>query len=156
MCVKQKKMKHLVIALVVFLLVSCGTPTSQFNYSFDPAAITLTIGSNETLLLTNKSGNTQFFADLYSYSITAEATQVGDTASTVIVILQECTDFNDDYWYELERDTVATGSVIRLHGGSNTSLGYVKGEKLRLLIDDVGGSGADTTSLKIYATIKQS
>lgn len=152
-------MKHTLIVLSVMamfiILMSSGAPTQQSYYRYNPAVRTLTLGDNDTLPFIDRSSNTRDFLELYTYNITLKATQVGDTDSTIIAILQEANDHLGTDWYELERDTVATGSSIRLHGGSGTALGYIKGRNVRMIIDDVGGSGADTTSYDLDVTFKK-
>lgn len=152
-------MKHTLIVLSVMamliILMSSGAPTQQSYYRYTPAPDTLMLGSNDTLVFIDRSNNTRDFLELYSYNITLKATQVGDTASTIIAILQETNEHLGSDWYELERDTVATGATIRLHGGSNTALGYVKGHNLRMILDDVGASGADTTLYELDVFLKK-
>ena len=152
-------MKHITIALLVFalfvILMSSGSPTSQSYYRYMPTTDTLSLGSADTLLLIDQSARTKFFGDLYTYNITAQLTQVGDTASTVIVILQEANEFDGTNWYEVERDTAATGTTLRLHGGSNTALGYIKGHKARIILDDLASSGADTLLYNLDVMFKK-
>jgi len=149
-------MNKVIVILFIGLLWGCSSGVNPSPYfRFNPTPDTLTLGANDTLAVTDLNGGAQFWGELYGYNLTLQATQVGDTASTVIVILQESNEHNGSNWYELERDTVATGATLRLHGGSNTTLGYVKGENLRILIDDVGGSGEDTTVYNLDLVIKK-
>lgn len=152
-------MKDIFIGFLAFaaivILTASGGSSGQAYYRYFPTPDTLTLGSNDTLVFLDRSARTKFFGELYSYNITLQATQLGDTASTVILILQESNEFDGTNWYELERDTVATGATLRLHGGSNTALGYIKGHKARVIIDDVGGSGADTTLYNLDVMLKQ-
>lgn len=143
------------LAAAISLVGCAGSMNKQPYYRFTPTPDTLMLGANDTFNLVDLSGNQVFFGELYSYNITLQATQAGDTASTVIMILQETNELGGTNWYELERDTATTGTTIRIHGGSNTAPGLVKGYHLRIILDDVGGSGLDSTIYNLDAILKQ-
>jgi hypothetical protein len=149
-------MKNILIAFGVFAIVAMilasGSPSGQSYYRYFPAAGTLSAADADTLVFIDQSGRTRFFGELYSYNITAEVTQVGDTATSLIAILEESNEFAGTNWYEIERDTGATGTTIRLHGGSQTGLAYIKGHKARIIFQQIG---VDTLSYNFDAMLKQ-
>lgn len=148
-------MKNVIFLSLILVAVSCGIPSAPEYHRYSPTNDTLMLGANDTFLVIDKSAKTFFFSDLYTYNVTCELTKVGDTTSSgVIMILQESNEFAGTNWYEVERDTGTMGTTLRLHGGSGTSLGYVKGDKFRILLDDLGGAGADSVLYNLDAVFK--
>lgn len=119
-------------------------------YQIPETIDTITNTENDTLPVPST------LISLWSYNHTIDITSLSGTVS-VIAILQENNERTGGTWYEVERDTAAAATTLRLHGKYNSSqvangLGWVKGVRQRLILD---GNGTQSTRYIHNCTFKK-
>jgi hypothetical protein len=107
-------------------------------YRYSWSADTLTNTANDTLLVPPN------LVSLWTYNTVLTASNVSGTTD-IILILQENNASTGAVWYEVERDTLNGAGSVRLHGGSQAALGYVKGVRQRYIVD------GDNTQVSVYS-----
>lgn len=125
-----------------------ASDASIYRYSWTDATVTGT--NNDTFLIPT------LLYSQWAYNHTLDIAVSAGTPS-VVAILQESNTNTGTDWYEVERDTsasISSAAQIRLHGGSNTALGYVKGRRQRIVFDIYSGTG-DTLVVSPNTTLKK-